>query len=110
VTDRANGKAHSVLGRAKQVLLSHPDMEVTETGLNSSQTQIGPEGPTWSQNGLQQCTTVMKSKGPVFSLQQYQLQRTNITHTHTPARDLNRIFIFFISYYPSKSKTHMGKL
>jgi hypothetical protein len=37
VTDGANGKAlHQQWwgrGRAKQVLLSHPDMEVTETGL-----------------------------------------------------------------------------
>jgi hypothetical protein len=37
VTDKANGKAlpQQRLGRgkAKQVLLSHPDMEVTETGL-----------------------------------------------------------------------------
>ena len=37
VTDRANGKAlHQQQwgrGRAKQVLLSHPNTEVTETGL-----------------------------------------------------------------------------
>ena len=38
MTDRANGKAlHQQQqlgrGRAKQVMLSHPDMEVTETGL-----------------------------------------------------------------------------
>ena len=39
MTDRANGKAlHQQWwgrGRAKQVLLSHPDMEVTETGLKT---------------------------------------------------------------------------
>jgi hypothetical protein len=39
VSDRANGKAlHQQQwgrGRAKQVLLSHPDMEVTETGLKT---------------------------------------------------------------------------
>ena len=39
VTDRANGKAlHQQWqgrGRAKQVLLSHPNMEVTETGLKT---------------------------------------------------------------------------
>ena len=39
MTDRANGKAlhqqRQGRGRAKQVLLSHPDMEVTETGLKT---------------------------------------------------------------------------
>ena len=39
MTDRANGKAlHQERwgrGRAKQVLLSHPDREVTETGLKT---------------------------------------------------------------------------
>jgi hypothetical protein len=39
VTDRANGKAlhqqRRGRGKAKQVLLSHPDMEVTETGFKT---------------------------------------------------------------------------
>ena len=39
VTDRANGKAlhkqQRGRGRAKQVLLSHPNTEVTETGLKT---------------------------------------------------------------------------
>ena len=39
MTDRANGKAlhqqQQGRGRAKQVLLSHPDTEVTETGLKT---------------------------------------------------------------------------
>ena len=39
VTDRANGKAlhqqQQGRGRAKQVLLSHPDKEVTEKGLKT---------------------------------------------------------------------------
>jgi hypothetical protein len=44
VTDRANGKAlhqqQQGRGRAKQVLLSHPNMEVTETGLKT-QVRLG---------------------------------------------------------------------
>ena len=39
MTNRANGKAlpqqRQGRGRAKQVLLSHPDMEVTEIGLKT---------------------------------------------------------------------------
>jgi len=44
VTDRANGKAlcqqWQGRGRAKQVLLSHPDKEVTEKGLKT-QARLG---------------------------------------------------------------------
>ena len=42
MTDRANGKAlhQRGRGRAKQVLLSHPNTEVTETGLKT-QVRLG---------------------------------------------------------------------
>ena len=54
VTDKPNGNAlhqqQQGRGRAKQVLLSHPNMEVTETG------QVCSQGPNQGQNGVQHLT------------------------------------------------------
>ena len=56
MTDRANGKAlhqqRQGRGRAKQVLLSHPDTEMTDRDLKT-QARVCPQGPNQGQNGAQ---------------------------------------------------------